>query len=66
MTGTTSGPNGDYTTGLVAAGPYRIRVSVPASRSLALRPRARTGAQLALGGFAIVIVVRVVLAGSHA
>ena len=33
---------------------------------LALRPSARTGAQLALGGFAIVIVVRVVLAGSHA
>jgi ABC-type uncharacterized transport system permease subunit len=32
---------------------------------LALRPNGRTGAHLALAGFAIVILARVVLAGSH-
>jgi ABC-type uncharacterized transport system permease subunit len=32
---------------------------------LALRPSGRAGAQLALTGFAVVIVVRIVLAGSH-
>jgi ABC-type uncharacterized transport system permease subunit len=32
---------------------------------LALRPTARTGAQLALAGFALVIIMRVALAGNH-
>ena len=32
---------------------------------VALRPTGRSAAHLALAGFAVVIVVRIVLAGSH-
>ena len=32
---------------------------------LGLRPTGRTGAHLALAGFALVIVARIALAGSH-
>jgi hypothetical protein len=35
------------------------------SAFLVLRPSGRSGAHLALAGFAVVIVVRIVLAGTH-